>query len=158
MSSLARFPHEAWLPERLGAACSLRVLGRWLYLPGLILVTSGGSILLSVEVTRLLLTMLHTSGPLLWASHVISISVPLMVAPASTWLVGGLIVRAQASRRRSERLATIDPLTGVLNGVTSRKGPLRTLRASDCHQAGHDFGAGSRYACDVSFSSETCHC
>jgi diguanylate cyclase (GGDEF)-like protein len=38
-----------------------------------------------------------------------------MVAPASTWLVGGLIVRAQASRRRSERLATIDPLTGVLN-------------------------------------------
>ncbi len=43
-------------------------------------------------------------------------------------------------------------------GVTSRKGPLRTLRASDCHQAGHDFGAGSRYACDVSFSSETCHC
>jgi diguanylate cyclase (GGDEF)-like protein len=92
-----------------------RELARWLHLPALTLATTAVSVFLSVEITGLLLSLLQASGRLLSASHLISVSVPLMIAPAASWLVGGLIVRAQAGRRRSEELAAVDPLTGLLN-------------------------------------------
>jgi diguanylate cyclase (GGDEF)-like protein len=115
MSSQTQAGCAGALPKRRDSSLSLVKLARWLHLPALMLLTTAGSLFLSVEITNLLLTMLHASGPMLRASHAISVSVPLMIAPAGTWLVGGLVVRAQAGRRRSEKLATIDPLTGVLN-------------------------------------------
>lgn len=74
------------------------------------------SVLLSAGTTRLILEQIPTvSSRFFWAGMMISVCVPLLVAPPTTWLVGRLILRAESGRQRAQRLAMFDPLTGAVN-------------------------------------------
>ncbi len=93
-----------------------RVLFASMSLVTQILVVSIISVSLSVLVTRFLFVVLPpTSTSFFHISLAISIVAPLLVAPPSTWLIGALLLRAEACRQLAELLATTDSLTGALN-------------------------------------------
>ncbi len=65
-----------------------------------------------------------------WAGIFVSVIVPLLVVPPSSWLIAKLLQEAETSRRMVEHLVRTDPLTGVFNRRhTTQSGELEVIRA-----------------------------
>jgi diguanylate cyclase (GGDEF)-like protein len=86
---------------------------------GVVVLLSAVSILISVLATYLLvvplLTPVDVANGMLTVSLVIAVAVPLIVAPAATRVMVGLLVRLDDAYRKVLTLSTIDPLTTVAN-------------------------------------------